>query len=49
MEVLCMIIGEGGWPCVERSKKVLLQNEIVFRLSPVVLLKLMCSYLRFFH
>ena len=40
--------GEGGWSCVEISKEVFLQNEIVFKLSSVILLKLICFYVRLF-
>ena len=36
-----MIMGEGGWPCDDINKLVFLQGEIVFKLSPVALLKLM--------
>ena len=51
LKCLCMIIGEGegGWPCDDISKQVFLQSEIVFKLLPVVLLKIICFLSQFFH
>ena len=33
--------GGGGWPCDDIRKQFSLQSETVFKLSPVILLKLM--------
>ena len=37
--------GDGGWLCDDISKEVSLQSATVFKLSPVILLKIICFFI----